>query len=323
MPISYPLDTTGLASTNLVEAEIHTLTEINDFTHRIIIPTFAPFYLDNLVIEHISALNIVTTLTKDTDYVVCLIYESASRSIGKMLYGGISINTELLNGTLRVTYQTLGGDWTADAQYVLETIAESNYNPRITIWDIVTNKPNQFPPTNHDNTIDTTYGYQELLDKFQELIDTIANNPNTSTPLIAHLTAINPHGIDKVLAGLGNVENYPIATDQEVMDKDPLDKYVSLRQIVSLGLLDTTALNLLINTHISNSTNPHSVTKAQVGLDQVVNYPIATPTQITNLELVNAYITLAQAIPLIQRLVNAAIANNNISPESLFIAGNN
>ena len=322
MPISYPLDTTGVNPTNLIEDEIHTLTEINDFTYRIIIPTFAPFYLDNLVLEHVSPSNVVTVLTKDVDYVVCLTYESASRSIGKMLYGGLTINTELLNGTIKVTYQTLGGDWTADAQYVLEAIAESNYNPRITIWDIVTNKPNQFPPINHDNQIDTTYGYQELLDKLQELITTVANNPNSSTPLIAHLAANNPHGVNKTDVGLSNVENYAIATDQEVMDKDLLNKYVTLRQMVSF-LLDNTALIALVNNHESNTSNPHNVTKTQVGLSDVVNYPIATPTQINNLELVNAYVTLAQVIPLIYRIVGEEISKNNVSAETIYISSNN
>ena len=47
-----PFDPTGLASTNYVEDEVHTLTEINDATYRLIVPTFAPFYLDNFKFVH-------------------------------------------------------------------------------------------------------------------------------------------------------------------------------------------------------------------------------------------------------------------------------
>ena len=323
-PVSYPLDTTGIAAPNLIVGEIHTLTEINDLTYRIIIPTFAPFYLNNLLVEHVSPSNVVTTLVTDVDYTICLVYNSASRALGKMLYGGITINTELLNGTIKIRYQTLGGEWTADPQYVLEKLAEYVYNPRITIWDVVTDKPNQFPPSPHDNNIDTTYGYQELLDKVDEVITSIIANNDNPTSLLTHLLDVNNvHGVTKTQVGLGNVANIGIAIDQEVIDKEAIDKLVTLRQILTLDLLDQTALITLINDHIANVADPHEVTKAQVGLSDVVNLPLATPDQLNNLTLANAYITLAQAIPLINKIVAKAIQDNNPSAESLFISGSN
>lgn len=318
-PVSYPLDTTGLASSNLIVNEIHTLTEINDFTYRIIIPTFAPFYLNNLLVQHVSPSNVVTTLVVDVDYTICLIYNSASYALGKMLYGGITINTELLNGTIKIAYQTLGGDWTADPQYVLEKLAEYVYNPRITIWDVVTNKPNQFPPSPHSNDIDTTYGYQELLDKAQEIIDSIiANNADPSSLLVHLLDFNNPHATTKTHVGLSNVVNIGVATDQEVIDKATIDKHITLRQALTLDLFDVTSIEAEIAT---KSAIGHTHTKTDVELSDVVNLPLATPTQLTNLELANAYITLAQAIPLINKIVAKAIQDSTPSPESLFING--
>ena len=321
-PVSYPLDTTGIAPSNLVVGEIHTLTEINDFTYRIIIPTFAPFYLNNLLVEHVSPSNVVTTLVVDVDYTICLVYNSASRAIGKMIYGGITINTELINGTIRINYQTLGGEWTADPQYVLEKLAEYVYNPRITIWDVVTDKPNQFPPSPHDNNIDTTYGYQELLDKIDEVITSIIANNTNPTNLLTHLLDLaNPHSVTKTQVGLSNVANIGIALDQEVIDKNTVDKLVTLRQILTLDLLDQTSLIASIDGHIANVLNPHNVTKTQVGLSDVVNLPLATTEQLNNLTPANAYITLAQAIPLINSIVIKAIEDNTPSAESLFING--
>ncbi len=320
-PVSYPLDTTGIASSNLIVNELHTLTEINDFTYRIIIPTFAPFYLNNLLVEHVSSSNVVTALVADVDYTICLVYNSASRALGRMLYGGITINTELINGTIRVSYQTLGGDWTADPQYVLEQLAEHVYNPRITIWDIVTDKPNQFPPSPHDNNIDTTYGYQELLDKINEVITSIIANNADPSALLTHLLDFNnPHSTTKAHVGLSNVANIPVATDQEVIDKEVIDKHITLRQAVTLDLFNTDTIEASIAT---KANIVHTHTKADIGLGDVVNYPLATNTQLNDLELANAYITLAQAIPLINRLVDAAIQNNTPSAESLFINSNN
>lgn len=323
-PVSYPLDTTGIAPSNLVVGELHTLTEINDFTYRIIIPTFAPFYLNNLLVQHVSPSNVITILVPDVDYTICLVYNSASRAIGKMLYGGITINTELINGTIKINYQTLGGDWTADPQYVLEKLAECVYNPRITIWDVVTNKPNQFPPSPHDNNIDTTYGYQELLNKADEIITSIIANNNNPTNLLTHLLDLsNPHGVNKSQVGLSDVANVGIALDQDVINKNVIDKLVTLRQILTLDLLDQTSLIALINTHIANTANPHGVDKVQVGLSDVVNLPLATQPQLDTLTPANAYITLAQAIPLINKIVTKAIQDNTPSAESLFINSKN
>src|SRR5574343_1327482 len=131
--VSYPFDQTGLSPANLVVDEIHTLTEINDVTYRIIIPEFSPFYLDNLVVRHTDSTGVTRDLIQDVEYVPCLLYVGATRSIAKVVYGGLSINTELLNGVIKITYQTMGGDFCADANYVLERIASSNYNPRTAI----------------------------------------------------------------------------------------------------------------------------------------------------------------------------------------------
>lgn len=233
--VSYPLDTTGLAPTNLIVDEVHTLTEINDVTYRIIIPEFSPFYLDNFVLKHVDSLGVETPLLIDVDYYLCLPYVAASRSIGKMVYGGITINSELIEGTVKVTYQTIGGDWCADASYVLERIAESNYNPRLAVWDQITNKQDLFPPINHSLDIDQTYGHQQLIDSINSLASTIVNSPNPSVPIVQHLIATdNPHNVTKLQVGLGNVENLPLATPDDIANRTPVPKYVTLEQVLQL-----------------------------------------------------------------------------------------
>lgn len=233
--VTYPFDTTGLSPANLIVDEIHTLTEINDTTYRIIIPEFAPFYLDNFILKHVDALGNVNPLTEGLDYHLCLPYIGATRSIGKMLYGGISITTLFVNGTIKITYQTLGGEWTADANFVLARLADMVYNPRITVWDIVTNKPNQFPPINHNLNMDYVFGHQDLITGITDLADIIANAPSQSNSLVTHLLDdANPHEVTKAQVGLGNLSNLPLATDQDIADRLPLNKYVTLKQVLDL-----------------------------------------------------------------------------------------
>lgn len=229
-----PFDPTGLASTNYVEDEVHTLTEINDATYRLIVPTFAPFYLDNFKFVHRDSAGVLTPLIEDVDYSLCLPYIGATRSIGKMLYGGISVNRTFLNGTIEISYQSLGGDWCGDAQYVLDRIAERIYNPRITVWDVVTNKVNQFPPINHDQNLDYVFGHQSLVDSINSIADKVLEADQQPHFVNHLLDSTNPHQVNKVQVGLPDVENLPVATQQEIDDKISVRKYVTLDQVLQL-----------------------------------------------------------------------------------------
>jgi microcystin-dependent protein len=220
MPSSYPLDTTGLQVSNRVTNELHTFTEVNNSRYRIIIPNFAPFYLDNLSLTHESSAGVLTPLVENQHFMLALPYIGATRSIGKMLYGGISFNTNFVNGTIHVTYQTIGGDWTASSAYVLERLATMVYNPRTTVWDIVTDKPSAFPPINHDQNLDYIYGHQELITAVNAISAQITNRPVAT----------------KATIGLGNVVNLPLATDAEVIANATVEKYVTMRQIALINL---------------------------------------------------------------------------------------
>lgn len=233
--VTYPLDTTGLASTNRIVGEAHTLTEINSTTYRVIIPEFAPFYLDNFILKYTDTLGSVLVLNEGVDYNLALPYIGATRSIGKMLYGGITINTMLVDGTITIEYQTLGGDWTADSNFVLTKLAELVYNPRITSWDIVTNKLTLFPPINHSLAMDNVFGHEQLINAITQLSAMIVSGTPASQSLIAHLLDdANPHLTNKDQVELGNVSNLPLATDQEVIARSPVEKYVTLRQVLML-----------------------------------------------------------------------------------------
>lgn len=316
MSVSYPFDPTGLASTNLIADEIHTLTEVNNQPQRILIPEFAPFYLGNLQVKHVNIGGITTVLNEDTDYTVCLPYIGATRSIGQMIYGGITINNDSLNGLIKITYRTLGGEWTADKNYVLEAISEYNYNPRITVWDIVTNKQDLFPPINHDQSMDYVFGHQNLIDSINNLADQVIQGPNPNTGIIQHLiNENNPHHVTKEQVGLGNLENYQMATDTEVDNLVPVDKYFTLRQLLLLGIAGQDP-NLLAD-HTGNYNNPHHVNKDQIGLGLVENLALATEQEVLTGDHVTKYVTLSQVLTLIQNMAPVVLQGSDITRAEL------
>lgn len=306
---TYPLDTTGLATSNLITDEIHTLTELNASAYRILIPTFAPFYLDNFVLKHVDDQGAITILNEGVDYFFCLNYMAASVSIGKMLYGGISINSNLVNGLIKITYQTLGGEWTADPNYVLAVLAEKVYNPRLTVWDLVTNKPNQFPPVNHDLSMDYVYGHQDLITAVDNLSVAIANGPNPSNGFVVHLIdENNPHNVTKAQVGLANVDNTsdankPISTaTQTALDnKAAISHNHSLEEVNTL----TTELNKKVNltpfVTVDDGSNAPTVT-----INNALTITNSIPITIDN--FLNG--TNGQTIYLLSTNANTTIANN-------------
>lgn len=81
----------------------------------------------------------------------------------------------------------------------------------------------------------------------------------------------NPHNVTKTQIGLASVLNYGVATQTEAEAGVSNIKYMTpLRTKQNVDK----AINVVtdsINTHVSDATNPHKVTKAQVGLNNVNN----------------------------------------------------
>lgn len=90
----------------------------------------------------------------------------------------------------------------------------------------------------------------------------------------AHVTDYgNPHKTTKAQVGLGSVPNIPVASNASALAGATDDGIITPR-LLSLVLSETVGSN--VTNHINNSNNPHSTTKAQVGLGSVQNYGIAS-----------------------------------------------
>ena len=99
----------------------------------------------------------------------------------------------------------------------------------------------------------------------------------------------NPHSVTKAQVGLGNVDNTsdadkPVSTAQQTALDLKADKSTTYTKTQTDDLLDTKTDKTTFNAHVENTSNPHSVTKAQVGLGNAdntsdLNKPISTATQ--------------------------------------------
>jgi hypothetical protein len=95
------------------------------------------------------------------------------------------------------------------------------------------------------------------------------------TNLHSNLTD-NPHQVNKDQVGLGNVQNFTIATIGEAQDGDSHEKYMTPLRVKDA--ITSQATNRILS-HTASFDNPHQVTKTQIGLSAVQNYPPATVSE--------------------------------------------
>lgn len=196
---NYPLDLSGIESSNLVQGELHTVSEAHFKDYFFLVPEFAPFYVDNFTAT-ISVNGVTRALVEDVDFSFALSYVTGTRTTGKQMYGGITLHNLELNGIITVGYQTVGGNQTTDKLAILTKLADMAYNPRTTTWDTVTNVPEALPPAPHYQDYDTFFGQNAVVEELQNIVAAIAANSSLTTDALSQF--LSDVGLDNVLSYL-------------------------------------------------------------------------------------------------------------------------
>jgi len=107
--------------------------------------------------------------------------------------------------------------------------------------------------------------------------------------LLNHVTDLdNPHKVTKEQVGLGQVQNYPPATNQEAAAAALTTRY--LTPASGKALVQAVA-GTMLDEHITDYTNPHRVTRAQIGLALVENYAVPSEQEARDGILNTRYMT--------------------------------
>lgn len=133
------------------------------------------------------------------------------------------------------------------------------------------------------------------------------------TEVYKHPDGTNPHGTTKEDIGLGNVPN--VKTNDQTLtftETSDLEKLTSGEKLsISLGKIGK-AISSLID-HIANKSNPHSVTKSQIGLSNVpnvsTNNQTPTFTVATNLTSLSSGDTLSELFGKVAKGVTTLISH--------------
>lgn len=312
----YPFDPTGLAETNKV-IEVMAVKSKGMFDHYYVVPRVAPFYAESVKLKLYPVGSNPNNpaqgqeLTEGIHYNFGYHFAHASHTIGKPVYGAISLYDRSMEGQLRMEYQTLGGDWVLDDQAMSELMLNRAYNPRIATWEQVVELPRMFPIVDHDFNIDDFVGMSDVVEVLDEIEKAIlyANEGGLQN----HAEDIsNPHRVTKMQVGLGLVDNYPTATLGEAQQGLATNRFMT--PFLTLQLINASA-GANLSTHIGDKTNPHNVTKAQVGLGNVQNFTVASAAEAEAGASNARYMTPLRVREAIQAMA-IDILNNHISDKT-------
>ena len=293
-PNRYPVDYNGTALTNKVVGEAVTL---NTRKVRAFAPLNAPYFSKNIVITDTTTGRPLTSSQYKCFNLMAA--PSAIAGAGNEVFSVVVITDQAVGNSLSVDYQTVGGDYVQGFDSIVQMLGALTQDNRPVTWDNILNRDTEFTPNQHLHPLADTVGWEYFCVALEQLklaillgddikkdfilqyIDAALASSDAaaaaavspSSPFGAHVNDMNnPHGVTATELNLGNVQNFAIATLTEVYAGIVTNKYVTVDQV---GLAIQNAINAGMDAHIADHDNPHQTDKVKVGLDQVLNLPIA------------------------------------------------
>lgn len=272
----YEEDSTGKKGSNKVTNESITIippASVKDFSY--FCPRGAPFYAESLVIKNGTTAG-ARTLIKDVDYRIVFKFVSASLHYNKDIYAGIQLLDPTYSGTLYVTYQALGGNYTLADFSILEDIVRRKYADVHIAYEQIINLPAGFSPAYHKHLTKDMVSMSAVVNQLQLIVEAIKSRNGSFSELVAklnsHLESTNAHTKSQV--GLDKVSNFGVATDKDITN-GAADKYVTADKLkIALS-------NLNVNT--SNFVTTKMLDNLKTNLTNLINEQVNKLTTVTNI----------------------------------------
>ncbi|ELT4197137.1 tail fiber domain-containing protein [Escherichia coli] len=292
--LKYPEDWTGTLASNHIVGEEHTVPRTENKCYAL---DGGPFFTESLVItEKLTG----KTLVRGVDYKPIFLYQDATLYAGKEICAAIAIINDDIEGTLVNDYRIIGGVYVSLIDALYQAIEELKLDDRPINWDDIKNKPELYPPEPHIHHVSAIYGTEHLClaiyslkaailigdaasdNRLWAAIDQLRKDMQAADKDLTDLhyahanRTDNPHEVTKAQVGLGNVQNYPTANKAEAEAGTAPDRYMTAQTV---GWAIAKLAGDLVDAHANRRDNPHSVTKAQVNLGNVDNFPTASDSE--------------------------------------------
>lgn len=159
----YEYDPKGNNPNNLVVDEMH---EVEDRQKKVLIPLYAYFYTDSVVIKDLDNDRILQSNEYFFDDNSQIIFENTNLPAA----GAIIITSPTAGLRFAIKYQVVGG--AASGKHKVDILAkykEINLDDRKVDWANIVNKQSSYPPQGHKHPLWQTYAYGQLIHMLEQL----------------------------------------------------------------------------------------------------------------------------------------------------------
>lgn len=208
---SLDLDLTGVNPDNKIKNEPHT---IGDLGYRGVVPRKGLFYEASLIVMDGSKM-----LVRNHDYICTPLHQDLSTKTGKGVFGGIVIINEDVGKNVSITYQAVGGPYGVDNDAIANLYESVINDTRPVHWKNVTNKPDEFPPSEHEHPLSDVVGWEPIVHQLERINLSI----NASK---ADLVKANILGL---VTGFGCKELPKVLPSDRVMQYDSMLHFLSMK----------------------------------------------------------------------------------------------
>lgn len=272
--IKYPLDTTGSSPENFVEGEPHLVPRDKS---RAFATAYGPYYTDSLVVRVSGS---TEPLVIGRDYKPIEHYQDATVELGQSVSCGVLITNRSIGSDLVIDYQVVGGPFSLSSEAIQHNLDTIEADTGKVKWSDIMGKPVRFPPAPHRHDAEDLYGMEYVVDALEQLRLSILQGDIASHELIYDY-------IDR-LKNLIYIDLDKMHDRLDVVETNIAD---ILKRIDNIVLVLIPELEGKITKHLNDFSNPHQVTKGQVGLSEVANYPPSTNNQALDENNSSSYIT--------------------------------
>lgn len=177
----------------------------------------------------------VEPLIPNEQYLAVQLHADATSALNREVCLAVVITDPTVMGKIRLTYQVVGGDFSVSVDALRQAIEDESLDDRTVSWGDLIAKPSAFAPAPHLHDIGDLYGFEYIVEALEALRMAIL---------------IGDEAVHEELR-------------QYIRHEDSL-----LREAIDLT-------NLALTNHRQDQTNPHRVTKLQVGLGNVSDFTLA------------------------------------------------